>query len=279
MRSDNWLKGAENSLKQAGIGTTRLDALVLLEDECHKNRGWVLAHPEFELSTTQIAKLNKKVARRVEHEPLAYIRGFTEFYGRRFMVNKDVLEPRPESETMVDLLIEVANRLRVTGYRLRLVDVGTGSGALAIIAKLEFPDAEVIAIDNDPKCLVVARRNAKFHQVKVKFLQGDLLIPSRNLSTVTCNLVMANLPYVPNNWQINKAAQWEPKSAIYGGPDGLDVYRRLFEQINSSKYKPSAILTESMPPQQPKLARIASKSGYRLAKSADFIQLFQPDPY
>src|SRR3990167_9055865 len=135
MRSDNWLKGAENSLKQAGIGTTRLDALVLLEDECHKNRGWVLAHPEFELSTTQIAKLNKKVARRVKHEPLAYIRGFTEFYGRRFKVNKDVFEPRPESETMVDLLIEVANRLRVTGYRLRLRGGGKGAGGLGHLSQ------------------------------------------------------------------------------------------------------------------------------------------------
>src|SRR5688572_26953494 len=100
----DFLQKAETKLKTAGIGSAQLDCVILLEDELHKDRAWLLAHPEHEVAHTHLKKLEKQVIRRAAHEPLAYIRGFTEFYGRKFKVNKRVLEPRPESEAMIELL-------------------------------------------------------------------------------------------------------------------------------------------------------------------------------
>ena len=92
-------------MESAGISSARLDTLILLEDILHKDRAWILAHPEHEISTNQFRKLDRRLERRQKHVPLAYIRGFTEFYGRQFKVNRHVLEPRPESETMIELLL------------------------------------------------------------------------------------------------------------------------------------------------------------------------------
>src|SRR3990167_5993439 len=104
MKIEGWLKDATEKLRTIGIGSARLDSLILLEDELGRDRAWILAHPETILQGSTLKKLNKKLARRAKHEPLAYIRGFSEFYGRKFKVNKRVLEPRPESETIIDLL-------------------------------------------------------------------------------------------------------------------------------------------------------------------------------
>src|SRR3989344_881274 len=131
MKSEEWLKQAANTLKTANIGSARLDALVLLEDELNRDKAWILAHPEQPILAQSLKKLNKKLARRTNHEPLAYIRGFSELYGRKFKVNKRVLEPRPESEAMIDLLKEL--RLPKNSW---LADIGTGSGALGITAAL-----------------------------------------------------------------------------------------------------------------------------------------------
>lgn len=269
MKVNEWLKRATETLKDNNIGTARLDCLVLLEDTTGKDRGWLLAHPEFELNARQFKKLDQQVKRRAKHQPLAYIRGKTEFYGREFLINKDVLEPRPESETMIELL----KKLPLPKKSL-IADIGTGSGALAITAKLEVPDAEVIATDIDPKCLVVARKSAKKLGTNIKFFKGNLLEPVYPLLAIPY-LLLCNLPYVPDGYQLNSAAMNEPKIAIFGGPDGLNLYRRLLEQVDSLDTKPIYILTESLPPQHKKLAAIAKKHGYKVTQSSDFIQLFK----
>lgn len=263
---EHWLRWAADRLEQAGVGSARLDCLILLEDLLLKDRSWLLAHPEHSLTPAMVKKLEEQIVRRADHEPLAYIRGFTEFYGRRFIVNKTVLEPRPESEDMITLLKDIVKTTPV----LAVADVGTGSGALAITAKLELPKATVIATDIDPKCLKVAKSNAQKHDAEVKFFQGDLLSPIP--STLPLSIILANLPYVPDSHKINQAAAMEPKIAIFGGPDGLSVYRRLFS--DPVPPKPRFILTESLPPQHQKLASIGRSAGYRLTKSEGFIQLF-----
>src|SRR3990167_4436618 len=275
MTIKGWLAQAEAKLKLADIGTARLDVLILLEDETGKDRSWLLAHPETVLQGPSLKRLDKKIKRRAKHEPLAYIRGFTEFYGRKFKVNKHVLEPRPESETMVELLLDlVDSRQQAVDSSLQIVDVGTGSGALAITTKLEISEAEVIATDIDPNCLAVAHQNAKDHGFKIKFLQGNLFVPLYSLLTTPYTLI-CNLPYVPDKWRINKAAAREPKKAIFGGPDGLDIYRRLFEQLSKTPQKADFILTESLPPQHEKLVKIAKSTGYKLKQNSDLVQLFE----
>ncbi len=268
MKVDDWLTQATRKLKKAGIGTARLDALVLLEDVAGHDRAYLLAHSETTLQDLHLQKLTELIARRASHEPLAYIRGKTEFYGRELAINKHVLEPRPESETMIELL-KVFYKLRPS----KVVDVGTGSGALAITAKLEIPDAEVLAMDIDPACLKVAQKNAKKHGVAIEFLQGNLLEPIKDLES-RIYILLCNLPYVPERYTINQAAAMEPRQAIFGGPDGLDLYRQLFDQINRGNARIQYLFTESLPYQHKALGLLAKKAGFRLLKSDDFIQVF-----
>jgi release factor glutamine methyltransferase len=280
MLLNSWLVEAQEKLLAAGVGTARLDALVLLEDVTGKDRGWLLAHPEFELTQTQIRKLKNVLNRRAGHEPLAYIRGKTEFYGRTFLLTSDVLEPRPESETMIDLLKELKHFRHpgvVSGSHklqdkliLRIADVGTGSGALGITAKLELPSAEVDLLEIDKIAIRVAKRNVDKFTLNISLVHTDLLTQAPQ----PYDVLLCNLPYVPDTFQINPAAMREPRTAIFGGPDGLDLYRRLFKQIKVLPEKPLYILSESLPPQHSVLAAIAKHHDYRLAKTDDFIQVF-----
>lgn len=262
---EQWLKSATKRLAAAGIGTARLDCLILLEDSFSRDRSYLLAHPELELSPTQATSLEKQLHRRMQHEPLAYIRGKTEFYGREFLLNRNVLEPRPESETMIELFKELP--LSPESY---IADVGSGSGALGITAVLEHPGIQADFIDIDPLTLKVARANAKKHKISGAFYEGDLL----NAPKTSYEVLLCNLPYVPDSYQINEAAAMEPRVAIFGGVDGLDLYRRLFGQIDTLKYKPTFILSESLPFQHTVLAKLARQHGYEQQQESDFIQLF-----
>ncbi len=265
MKLNDWLKSTTKQLEKAGIGTARLDSLVLLEDALGKDRAYLLAHPETELTEVQFEKLEKQIEKRKKHIPLAQIRGKTEFYGREFIINEHVLEPRPESETMIDLLLELKPAKGSV-----IVDAGTGSGALGITTKLELPEVKVTLIDIDPACLEIAKKNAQKHSVVVKILENDLLPNDDRI-----DFVLANLPYVPENYQINQAAMNEPRLAIFGGEDGLDVYRHLFEQISDSEYSPLYLCCESLPFQHEALKALAEKAGYKQLKEADFIQVFK----
>lgn len=270
MTGQNWLAIAEKRLKQADIPTARLDCLVLLEDLLGKDRAHLLAHPELKLTSEQEKVLNEQLERRAKHEPLAYIRGKTEFYGREFIVNAHTLEPRSETETMIDELKGLG--FREQGHGVALVDVGTGSGAIAISAKLELPNASVFATDISVECITIAKRNAQNHQTDITFNQGNLLDPlALGPSPYT---LLCNLPYVPDSHTINKAAMFEPRLAIFGGVDGLDLYRELFTQIGKLDSKPGHILTESLPFQHEELAVIAKLHGYSLQQTSDFIQMF-----
>ena len=265
-----WLQMSTQKLRAAGIATARLDSLVLLEDLLNKNRTQLLAHPEDILSPSEIKVLDNDIVRRITHEPLAYIRGKSEFYGRTFLVDKNVLEPRPESETMIEMLKSVpASALPA---HPRIVDVGTGSGALGITAKLELPKAHVDLIEISHTAAAVAKKNINMLSKNMVVFENDLFTNFTNHYDV----VLANLPYVPDEFHINPAAQAEPHIAIFGGPDGLDIYRRLFKQIADRDDKPSFIFTEALPPQHEVLAAIAHENGMKLTRTDDFIQQFEP---
>lgn len=269
MRVDEFLATATTRLQQAGVETARLDCLVLLEDQLNKNRTHILAHPEEKINVEQLKCLLMAINRRAKHEPLAYIRGKTEFYGREFIINEHVLEPRPESETMIDLL--KASPLPSVA---RIADVGAGSGALGITASLELPATCVDLIEIDKHALAVAQKNVNKFSVPATCITSNLL----TAVAVHYDAILANLPYVPDNFQINPAALMEPRVAIFGGPDGLDIYRRLFAQLKEAVPKANFVFTEALPPQHSKLAGIAQASGYRLARTEDFIQQFEPIP-
>lgn len=265
MRTDEWLTTTTQRLASAGITTARLDSLVLLEDMLNKDRSWLLAHPERSLRTSDLEALDTKIAKRTQHIPLAYIRGKAEFYGREFVVDSHTLVPRPETETIVDLLEQLP--LPTTPS---ILDVGTGSGCIAITVSLEISSSKVSACDIDDDCLKIAAQNAERLKTKVSFFKSDLLKDAARY-----DVLLANLPYVPENFQINTAATHEPRHALFGGKDGLDLYRTLFVQAKTQSPPLRYIITESLPPQHRTLASIAKAAGFTLRQTDDFIQVFE----
>ncbi|CAN5376905.1 hypothetical protein BH10PAT3_BH10PAT3_4130 [soil metagenome] len=273
MKTNSWLSNATKILDEANIPSARLDTLILLEDLTGKDRSWLLAHPDFNLTRTVLVELENLLGRRAAHEPLAYIRSKSEFYGRTFKVTPTTLQPRSETETMLDMLKLIISKQR--GVKsLVIADIGTGSGCIAITAKLEWPEAEVYATEINQDALKVAKQNAANLKADVKFYIGNLLTPLSN-AKYQISVILANLPYVPDNHTINQAAMQEPAVAIFGGPDGLDLYRGLFEQISKIATKLQFLLTESLPFQHEALATIAQEYGFRQLDEEDFIQVFK----
>ncbi|HUC89458.1 MAG TPA: HemK/PrmC family methyltransferase [Patescibacteria group bacterium] len=267
MNIGDFLQAATAELKKAGVESARLDCLILLEDTLELNRAAILAHPETKLGTTQIDILNKKIVQRTKHTPLAYIRGKAPFYGRKFFVDDHVLVPRPETETMIELLKEYSYKTRLK----RIVDVGTGSGCIGITAALET-GANVGLYDIDSQALDVARRNAETFGVVIQSGLSDLL---DNVPPDSYDAILANLPYVPENYPINEAAGHEPRLAIFAGKDGLELYRRLWSQVIRSPSKPPLVLTESLLLQHSKMVELARDAGYELSRSKGLIQQFE----
>ena len=263
------LDEAVRQLTAAEIETPRLDVLVLLEDATDKDRGWILAHPEFELHQETVESLQNMIERRAAHEPLAYIRNKAEFYGREFFVNSDVLVPRPESEDIITLL----KNINPSSSNTTVIDIGTGSGCLAITAKLELPNSTVYAVDISNQALEVTRKNAKALNTEITPLAGNLLEPFMDDKTPLHGaILLCNLPYVPATYPINKAAGFEPGLALYGGTDGLDLYRVLFEQLRvEGVLQPSHIIAESMPSQHEALLNMAQEYDYELYAREGFI--------
>lgn len=253
-------------LGKSGVDAPRRDSLVLLEDTLKKDRAWVLAHSEYELGKKQIADLQVLIQRRTKREPLAYIRGKAWFYGRFFAVNPSALIPRPESENFIEEL----KKMQPT----QVIDVGTGSGCIAITIKLEFPKTEVIATDIEKEVLKVAQKNAQSHKVDINFIQSDLLSSVSELINSKTTIV-ANLPYVPSALITSPEIRQEPSSAIFSGSDGLDHYRKFWNQIQQLKTKPKYVLIESLQSQQNDLKDIAKVSGFSLVGVDTLISTFK----
>ncbi|MGO9318505.1 MAG: peptide chain release factor N(5)-glutamine methyltransferase [Terracidiphilus sp.] len=187
------------------------------------NSAWLIANRN--LSTLPIISKNFKqlIMRRRVGEPIQYITGETEFYGLTFRVTQDVLIPRPETEHLVEKVIELAARFQ----QPRVVDVGTGSGAIAVALAHKLPHAQIAAIDICSRALTIVRENAKRNGVDLRFILGDLLMP---VAGEKFEFVVSNPPYVPSADRATLSVEvrkYEPELALFAGDDGLDVYRRL----------------------------------------------------
>lgn len=222
------LQEGRERLKE-GSETANLDAQVLLAHLLGVERTWLLARPEIELSSTQQASWAKHLFRLEQGEALPYVLGEWEFYGLSFGVTPDVLIPRPETELLVESALEW---LEANQKRRRAIDVGTGSGCIAITLAVKVPDLAITASDVSLPALKVARRNARRHQVsgRVEFTQADLLAGQSG----PIDLICANLPYIPNPRLAGlDVAKREPRLALDGGPDGLRLIKRLLQEAKS----------------------------------------------
>jgi release factor glutamine methyltransferase len=226
------------------------DAEVLLAHLLGCDQSALLTHPERRLSSAQADQFESLLRRRLASEPVQYITGVQEFFGLQFEVTSDVLIPRPETEHLVEAALERVNP------EARIVDVGTGSGAIAVALAYALPRSRVTAVDLYPAALEVARRNAQRHEVseRVTFLQSDLLAEAGNGEF---DVVVSNPPYIAEGEVLEpQVADYEPRSALYAGPTGLEVYARLIPQARRVLKPRGWLLMEIGYGQQPAVAAL-----------------------
>ena len=224
-RIDQVLGPARRRLAGATFDAPPREASLLLAHTLGLSEAALLARPELVIGDDDEARFAGLLERRLRGEPVAYLLGEKEFYGRMFRVDRRVLVPRPETEHLVETAIA---RARSRGPRPRILDVGTGSGAIAITLALELPAAAVIATDASMAALAVARANRAHHQASVELVAATMLDA---IDGAPFDLVVANLPYLDpaDSAGLELAVlQWEPASALFAGPGGLDRFRELF---------------------------------------------------
>jgi len=205
-----------------------LDATVLLAHVLGTDRAALITHPERTLTPDQSTRFHDLVTRRAAGTPVPYLTGTRAFYGLEFAVTPDVLIPRPETEHLIEAALAWARERR----DLRVADVGTGSGAIAVTLATQLPEARVWAVDISPAALAVASRNVDRYDLgkRVQCVRGDLLEPL-SAAGLKIDLIAANLPYIAlDDLGSLPVALHEPRLALAGGADGLDMIRRLLDQ-------------------------------------------------
>ncbi len=210
-------------LEQAGIPAPRLTAEVLLSHALGQERSYLFAHSRDPLTELAWIHYGRWLNERLNGKPTQYITHKQEFYGRDFLVSPGVLIPRPETEHLIERILELGN---IFGP---VIDVGTGSGCIAVTLSLELK-RKVFAVDIGP--LEVARENTRKLGADVEFWQGDLLTAVRH-----AGLIVSNPPYIPSEDVLDREVQdWEPARALFSGPDGLDAWRRIIQQTPSGAW-------------------------------------------
>jgi len=268
---------------------SRLEIKILISFLTKKPREFFLIHPETVISQAIYKKFQFLKAKRLKNWPIAYLTGHKEFYGLDFAVNPSVLVPRPETEMIVEEIIDLVKKLasaktltlnadqrRLHGQHPLIIDLGTGSGAIIIAVAHElkrlFPayykTAKFSAGDISVGALKTASYNTKIHGLdkKIKFYRGNLLTPLKLTNQSSENkvnrdlIIAANLPYLtPTQIKNSPSISREPKSALAGGQDGLKYYRAFFQQLRNVKFRSATVLCEIDPGQAKKIVILATK--------------------
>jgi len=234
------LRGTERYLADRGVENPRLNAEHLLAHALGLKRMELYLQFDRPLTETERAPLRDLVKRRGTREPLQHVLGTAEFHGRTFACDKRALVPRPETEQLVELALELAKAQTAP----TLLDIGTGSGVIALTFALEIPSATIHATDLSPDALALSAENAARHALtdRVTFHQADLLPPG----AAKFDLIIANLPYIPADEiaALSPEVRQDPHTALDGGPDGLDLIRRLIDAAQDRLAPGGALLLE-----------------------------------
>lgn len=216
-----------DALEQArAAGLARLDAQLLLSHRLQRPRTWLLAHDDAELDASASEAFRSDIARRATGEPLAYIIGRRDFYGLTLQVTPAVLVPRPETELLVDWGLEVLTAVSTEGRRPQAIDLGTGSGAIALAVKHRSPRSCVLAVDRSLDALRVARANAQALALDIEFASGDWWMAAAGRRF---DLALANPPYIDGSDSHLQLLKHEPLDALTPGHDGLAALRKVIE--------------------------------------------------
>ena len=256
------LEAAAATLAEAGIGSARLDAQLLLAAAAHVDRTALLSG-SVDLSPEAVAQFEAMMARRRAREPVAYILGRREFYSLEFEVNREVLIPRPQTETVVEVALEFI----AEHPRARVLDLGTGPGAIAVALAVNAPQASVVATDIWRPALALARRNAASNKVaeRIGFVAADIFVqPDSGPDLGKFDLVISNPPYIVDAQVASLEAEirdFEPPMALRGGRDGLDFFRRIAAGIRSHLRPDGLLVLEVGAGQDTAVAEILGAAG------------------
>jgi release factor glutamine methyltransferase len=261
------LAWAVGQLSQQGIDTPRLDAEVLLAHCMNGDRVSIYREAQSPLAKEYRERFLDAIARRAAREPVAYITGIKEFRSHAFRVSPHVLIPRPETETIIEVMLQLHATIRKRHHALRLLEVGTGSGIIAVSLAQEFDDAWICATDYEPSIVAIARANAQVNRVdhKISFLAGNLLNCLRcrdDAGAFDC--ILSNPPYLSDD-EWDKAQpeirNFEPERALRSGPDGLSCYRFLIPEAGRLLRKNGYMLLEIGRGQSAPVARLMGETG------------------
>lgn len=272
------------SLTRQQIPTPQLDAEVLLAHTLRVSRSWLHAHSNDELTQEQVRVFEKLIERRLNREPVSYITGTKEFYGREFIVTPDVLIPRPETEDLVELSIETAYNIPHTSYHpygLNAVDVGTGSGAVGLTVLAQSPRInDMYLLDISPKALAVAKQNNRtlFHLKRIQYYESDLLSKLIYPEMVPFDIVIANLPYVDKTWETSPETAHEPALALYADQNGLALIFQLIEQSTVALRQFGYLLLEADPEQHQAIISFALNHGFAHKTTRGYAMSFMKLP-
>lgn len=220
---------AQNKLQQSNIESAAIDALVLLRHVTSFSKEKIIFNPNLELTENQLEDFWRVVVRRQAREPVSHILEQREFYGLDFFVSSSVLDPRPDSESLIELACEM---FPDKNQKLEILELGVGSGCLSITLLKNFPNAMASGVDISLEALEVAQKNSSAHQLQHRFelMQSDLFA---NVGAKKFDLIISNPPYIPEAEIENLADEvrlFEPRLALVGGVDGLDFYRRIAKE-------------------------------------------------
>jgi len=270
---NDWLADAARQLTSAEIPSARLDSELILAHTLRKNRSYLHAHPEEVLTDRAVEIANARLALRLERVPVAYIIGHKEFYGHQFSVTTATLIPRPESEALIELLKQVIPRniSLLKEKPLRLIDVGTGSGALGITAKLLYPELNVTISDVSRHPLRIAEKNARSLQADVTTLQSNLLADY----PFAADIIIANLPYVDEEWERSPETDHEPAGALFAADNGKALIFELLVQTKDKLVNGGSLILEADPEQHPAIIAEAKKYNLLVAGQEGYGILFE----
>jgi release factor glutamine methyltransferase len=265
MTLQEWLRMGEAGLRTGPHpGRARRDAELLLMHLLRRERAALLARWKEALPADEAEVYVAMIKRRAAGEPIQYILGEAEFYGLPFRVTPQVLIPRPETEHLVEKVIQLAERFDGSRSQIRIADVGCGSGAIAVALAPSLPNAHITAIEISPRALAVAKANAKRNRVadRIRFLRGNLLAP---VESERFDIVASNPPYVPNEDRASLAVEvrdHEPAAALFAGAEGLDVIRRLAPEAFAALSPGGFLVMEFGYGQWPAVSALLADSGF-----------------
>lgn len=260
----DWLRYAASLVAVSGSPSPELDSEVLLTHLLGVSRTFLRAHPEYEITNRQADIYQAMVSLRKSRIPVAYITGHKQFYGRNFLVTPDVLIPRPESETIINIL-------KTLHSPKRFIDIGCGSGCLGITAKLEYPEIDITLLDVSSSALLVAKKNVATYKIEAEVVQGNLL---KNIGDKEYDVMIANLPYVDTAWQTSEELKHEPAIALYAKNEGLELIFTLIEQAKDNLSKDGYLILESDPVQHTSIIANAKNHGLKHIQTVDYITVF-----